>query len=82
MEVKNKKGLKGFPLSPCYFWSRLADSNRRPHPYHGCALPAELSRLIKTKDILYYMKTHVNSAVNGGCRYKTSVLKFGLESVI
>ena len=26
-------------------WSRLSDLNRRPHPYHGCALPAELSRL-------------------------------------
>jgi hypothetical protein len=24
--------------------SRLSDSNRRPHPYHGCALPAELRR--------------------------------------
>ena len=25
-------------------WSRLPDSNRGPHPYHGCALPTELSR--------------------------------------
>ena len=31
------------------FWSRLPDSNRRPHPYHGCALPAELSRRISLK---------------------------------
>ena len=27
------------------FWSRFSDLNRRPHPYHGCALPAELNRL-------------------------------------
>ena len=26
--------------------SHLPDSNRRPHPYHGCALPAELKRPI------------------------------------
>ena len=24
--------------------SRRPESNRRPHPYHGCALPAELRR--------------------------------------
>ena len=31
----------------CYsrYWSRFSDLNRRPHPYHGCALPAELNRL-------------------------------------
>ena len=34
-EAGNKKGHRDFSLSPCYFWSRLADSNRRPHPYHG-----------------------------------------------
>ena len=28
-------------------WSRLPDSDRGPHPYHGCALPTELSRLQK-----------------------------------
>ena len=33
--------------SRCFqHWSRLPDSNRGPHPYHGCALPAELSRRI------------------------------------
>ena len=26
------------------FWSLLPGSNRRPHPYHGCALPTELKR--------------------------------------
>src|SRR4051812_6844548 len=25
-------------------WSRDRDLNPRPHPYHGCALPTELSR--------------------------------------
>ena len=39
------KGLQQSSGRPCYYWSRLPDSNRRPHPYHGCALPAELSRL-------------------------------------
>ena len=26
------------------FWSCWADSNRRPHPYQGCALPTELQQ--------------------------------------
>ena len=25
-------------------WSCWADSNRRPHPYQGCALPTELQQ--------------------------------------
>ncbi len=29
------------------FWSRDRDLNPGPHPYHGCALPTELSRHIK-----------------------------------
>ena len=29
-----------FASAPC--WSHLAESNRRPHPYQGCALPTEL----------------------------------------
>ena len=28
------------------FWSCWADSNRRPHPYQGCALPTELQQHI------------------------------------
>ena len=35
----------GFTKIPIFKkWSRLPDSNRGPHPYHGCALPTELSR--------------------------------------
>ncbi len=34
-----------FPLpNNCTTVSRDRDSNPGPHPYHGCALPAELSR--------------------------------------
>ncbi len=36
------------PLKSCdssgKFWSCWADSNRRPHPYQGCALPTELQQ--------------------------------------
>ena len=35
------------PAIPCGttgFWSCWADSNRRPHPYQGCALPTELQQ--------------------------------------
>jgi hypothetical protein len=31
------------------FWSCWADSNRRPHPYQGCALPTELQQHMATK---------------------------------
>ena len=30
-------------------WSCWADSNRRPHPYQGCALPTELQQHMATK---------------------------------
>ena len=30
-------------------WSRCAGLNRRPHPYHGCALPTELQRHVLSK---------------------------------
>ena len=30
-------------------WSCWADSNRRPHPYQGCALPTELQQQMATK---------------------------------
>ena len=29
-----------------YIWSHDRELNPRPHPYHGCALPTELSRLM------------------------------------
>ena len=35
-----------YGTDPLYIWSRCADSNRRPTPYHGVALPTELQRLI------------------------------------
>ena len=31
------------------FWSCWADSNRRPHPYQGCALPTELQQQMATR---------------------------------
>ena len=34
----------GPPLSPCFLWCRLQDSNPRPSDYKSDALPAELSR--------------------------------------
>ena len=36
-------GIQGFQ------WSCWADSNRRPHPYQGCALPTELQQHMATK---------------------------------
>ena len=44
---KTKRALgkpKALEITGADFWSRLPDSNWRPHPYHGCALPTELSR--------------------------------------
>ena len=35
---QNRCGFKVF------LWSCWADSNRRPHPYQGCALPTELQQ--------------------------------------
>ena len=35
-------GIQGFQ------WSCWADSNRRPHPYQGCALPTELQQRVAT----------------------------------
>ena len=32
------------PLGTRIFWSCWADSNCRPHPYQGCALPTELQQ--------------------------------------
>jgi hypothetical protein len=42
--------LSSFPI-PYFndiFWSRCPESNRRPTPYHGVALPAELQRRVST----------------------------------
>ena len=36
-------GIQGFQ------WSCWADSNRRPHPYQGCALPTELQQQMATR---------------------------------
>ena len=39
-------------MNPCGFkvflWSCWADSNCRPHPYQGCALPTELQQRVAT----------------------------------
>ena len=40
----NKKAPKTEVFDAC--WSCWADSNRRPHPYQGCALPTELQQHI------------------------------------
>ena len=37
------------PCGCASFWSCWADSNRRPHPYQGCALPTELQQHMATK---------------------------------
>ena len=34
-------------------WSHLSGLNRRPHPYHGCALPTELRWHIEGGDYLW-----------------------------
>ena len=41
---KAKKGARVFPLEHLFilFWSGRRDSNSRPQPWQGCALPAEL----------------------------------------
>ena len=39
-----------YPLRDNGFqWSCWADSNRRPHPYQGCALPTELQQRMATR---------------------------------
>ena len=38
------KKLRRIPAELVLSWSRLPDSDRGPHPYHGCALPTELRR--------------------------------------
>ena len=38
-----------FSLENRTSWSCWADSNRRPHPYQGCALPTELQQHMATK---------------------------------
>ena len=40
---KSKKNPRNRMISGI-FWSCWADSNRRPHPYQGCALPTELQQ--------------------------------------
>ena len=36
------------PKFSMLFWSCWADSNCRPHPYQGCALPTELQQRVAT----------------------------------
>jgi hypothetical protein len=45
IQGKKKKALK----IKAFSWSCWADSNRRPHPYQGCALPTELQQHMATK---------------------------------
>ena len=48
-EPKGKQKTR-YPLRDNGFhWSCWADSNRRPHPYQGCALPTELQQHMATK---------------------------------
>ena len=43
LKTPESVGIQGFQ------WSCWADSNRRPHPYQGCALPTELQQHMATK---------------------------------
>ncbi len=46
--MEKEKALK--PLSfKAIFWSCWADSNCRPHPYQGCALPPELQQHMRPR---------------------------------
>ena len=45
IQDKKKKAL----IFKAFSWSCWADSNRRPHPYQGCALPTELQQHMATK---------------------------------
>jgi hypothetical protein len=45
IQGKKKKAL----IFKAFSWSCWADSNRRPHPYQGCALPTELQQHMATK---------------------------------
>ena len=36
-------------VSSAFCWSCWADSNCRPHPYQGCALPTELQQQMATR---------------------------------
>ena len=45
---KKRKNLKTIAVSR-FFWSCWADSNCRPHPYQGCALPTELQQQMATR---------------------------------
>ena len=42
LKTPKSVGIQGFQ------WSCWADSNRRPHPYQGCALPTELQQRVAT----------------------------------
>ena len=46
---KSKKNSQNHMISGV-FWSCWADSNRRPHPYQGCALPTELQQQMATRN--------------------------------
>ena len=43
LKTPESVGIQGFQ------WSCWADSNRRPHPYQGCALPTELQQQMATR---------------------------------
>ena len=45
VQICNKKNTRNPKISGVS-WSCWADSNRRPHPYQGCALPTELQQHI------------------------------------
>ena len=49
LKRSKSKGKVLFSRENRTFWSCWADSNRRPHPYQGCALPTELQQHMATK---------------------------------
>ncbi len=49
------------PRITVLIWSRCPESNRRPFPYHGNALPSELQRLTSFMQVNRIVTKNINS---------------------
>ena len=49
-DAKVNENKKASIFIDAFSWSCWADSNRRPHPYQGCALPTELQQHVATQN--------------------------------
>ena len=68
------KTKKAFRISPKGFWSCLLESNQRPHPYQGCALPTELKQRVSlTALLLYHSKTEMSSVFSQICNIQRNI---------